>query len=150
MTTRPLEGAKNVVETSSGLDIQSIREGFPILALRPYGKPLVYLDNAATSQKPRQVIEAIRRYYESENANVHRGIHYLSQIATDKFDAAREKVQRFVNAAHSQEIVFTSGNTEAINLVANSYGGAFLGEGDEVVLTQMEHHSNIVPWQMLR
>ena len=150
MSTSPVESTKTAVETSSGLDIQSLREDFPILDVRPHGKPLVYLDNAATSQKPRQVIEAVRRYYESENSNVHRGIHYLSQIATDKFDAAREKVQRFLNAAHEHEIVFTSGNTEAINLVANSYGGAFLSEGDEVVLTHMEHHSNIVPWQMLR
>ena len=150
MSTSPLESAKTAVETSSGLDIESIREDFPILAVRPYGKPLVYLDNAATSQKPRQVIDAIRRYYEGENANVHRGIHYLSQVATDRFDAAREKVQHFVNAAHSHEIVLTSGNTESINLVASSYGDAFLGEGDEILLTHMEHHSNIVPWQLLR
>ena len=150
MSTSPLESTETALETSSGLDIQSLRADFPILDVRPHGKPLVYLDNAATSQKPRQVIDAIRRYYESENSNVHRGIHYLSQIATDKFDAAREKVQRFINAAHEHEIIFTSGNTEAINLVANSYGGAFLSEGDEVVLTHMEHHSNIVPWQILR
>lgn len=134
----------------AGLDVDSIRRDFPFLDLRPHGKQIVYLDNAATSQKPRVVIDTIRQYYESENANVHRGIHYLSQIATEKFDAAREKVQRFVNAAHSEEIVFTSGNTDSINLVASAYVGAFLKEGDEVLLTHMEHHSNIVPWQMLR
>ncbi len=149
MSTSPLKSARTA-ETSSGLDIEAIRKGFPILSTRPYGKPLVYLDNAATSQKPQQVIDRIRHYYEGENANVHRGIHYLSQVATDSFDAAREKVQRFVNAAHSHEVIFTSGNTESINLVASAYAGAFLSEGDEVVLTHMEHHSNIVPWQMLR
>ncbi len=145
MSTVPLETAK-VPEV---LDVQAIRRDFPILSVRPHGKPLVYLDNAATSQTPTAVIEAIQNYYESENSNVHRGIHFLSQIATEKFEAARAKVQHFVNAQHSHEIIFTSNNTDSINLVANSYG-SFLTEGDEVVLTHMEHHSNIVPWQLLR
>jgi len=132
------------------LDVERIREDFPALTLRPHDKPLVYLDNAATSQKPRQVIETIARYYESENANVHRGVHHLSQLATHKYDGAREKVQHFINARHAHEIVFTSGNTDGLNLVASAYGDAFLNEGDEVLLSGMEHHSNIVPWQLLR
>lgn len=130
-------------------DLDTIRKDFPILDVRPHGKQLVYLDNAATSQKPRQVIDAIAEYYSSQNSNVHRGIHYLSQLATDKFDAARDKVQAFINAKHNHEIIFTSGNTDAINLVAHSYGGAFIGEGDEILISAMEHHSNIVPWQIL-
>lgn len=130
-------------------DVEAIRDDFPIFQnVRPHGKPLIYLDNAATSQKPRAVIDAISQYYSSENSNVHRGIHYLSQIATEKFDATREKVQRFFNAPSADNIVFTSGNTEAINLVAHSYGQAFLKEGDEVLISAMEHHSNIVPWQI--
>jgi cysteine desulfurase/selenocysteine lyase len=114
-----------------------------------HGHPLVYLDNAATSQKPRSVIDAIVRYYEGENANIHRGVHYLSQVATEEFEKARETVRGFVNAAQSSEIIFTRGTTEAINLVAQTYGRAHLGAGDEVLITAMEHHSNIVPWQML-
>lgn len=130
-------------------DVEAIRKDFPVFdVVHPHGKPLVYLDNAATSQKPRAVIDAIARYYTQENANVHRGIHYLSQLATEKFDAAREKVQRFYNAPSADNIVFTSGNTDAINLVAHSYGEAFLREGDEVLISGMEHHSNIVPWQI--
>jgi cysteine desulfurase/selenocysteine lyase len=120
------------------------------LALRPRGKPLVYLDNAATSQKPRSVIEALARYYESENGNIHRGVHYLSERATELYDATREAVRRFINAASAREIVFTRGTTEAINLLAFSFGSAFVREGDEIVLSEMEHHSNIVPWQLLR
>jgi cysteine desulfurase / selenocysteine lyase len=114
-----------------------------------HGHPLVYLDNAATSQKPQSVIDALVRYYESENANIHRGVHYLSQIATEAFEQARETVRAFVNAARASEIIFTRGTTEAINLVAQSYGRANVGAGDEVLITAMEHHSNIVPWQML-
>lgn len=131
------------------LNVEKLRADFPILGLKPRGKDLIYLDNAATSQKPRQVIEAVRTYYEAENANIHRGLHYLSQLATEKYDQAREKVQRFVNAASPEEIVFTAGNTDGLNLVASSYG-SLLKPGDEVVLTQMEHHSNIIPWQLLR
>src|SRR5690606_11291330 len=122
---------------------------FPALQVRPHGKRLVYLDNAATSQKPRQVIDRIKRYYEEENANVHRGVHYLSECATVAYDATREKVQKFINAAEVNEVVFTAGNTDAINLVARTYGDAFIKEGDEILITHMEHHSNIVPWQQL-
>ena len=129
-------------------DVEAIRADFPILSVRPYGKPLVYLDNAATGQKSRQVIDRIKTYYESENANVHRGVHYLSEKATLAYDATRPKVQKFINAADEREIVFTSGNTDAINLVARSWSDAFLKPGDEVLITEMEHHSNIVPWQL--
>jgi cysteine desulfurase/selenocysteine lyase len=130
-------------------DVEGIRKDFPILHTKVHGHPLVYLDNAATSQKPRTVIDAIVRYYEGENANIHRGVHYLSQIATEEFEKARETVRAFVNAAQASEIIFTRGTTEAINLVAQTYGRAHLGAGDEVLITAMEHHSNIVPWQML-
>jgi cysteine desulfurase/selenocysteine lyase len=131
-------------------DVQTIRSDFPILEnVTPHGKPLTYLDNAATSQKPQAVIDAISQYYSSENSNVHRGIHYLSQLATDKYDAVRVKVRDFYNAPSEKNIVFTSGNTDAINLVAQSYGEAFLGEGDEILISGMEHHSNIVPWQIV-
>ncbi len=131
------------------LDPVRVREDFPILSIRPHGKRLIYLDNAATTQKPRQVIDAIQHYYEHENANVHRGVHHLSERATEAFEAARKKVQRFFNIPLSCEVVFTRGATESINLVAQSYGRAFLREGDEIMLTRMEHHSNIVPWQMV-
>jgi cysteine desulfurase/selenocysteine lyase len=130
-------------------DVEGIRKDFPILHTKVHGHPLVYLDNAATSQKPRTVIDAIVRYYEGENANIHRGVHYLSQIATEEFEKARETVRAFVNAAQASEIIFTRGTTEAINLVAQTYGRAHVGAGDEVLITAMEHHSNIVPWQML-
>jgi cysteine desulfurase/selenocysteine lyase len=136
--------------TKLRFDVEKVRADFPILGLRPRGKPLVYLDNAASSQKPRRVIEALRRFYETENANVHRGVHYLSQLATERHEAARETLKRFLNARDSKEIVFTAGATDSLNLVATSFGQAFLKPGDEVLLTQMEHHSNIVPWQMLR
>jgi cysteine desulfurase/selenocysteine lyase len=130
-------------------DVETIREDFPILRTKVHGHPLVYLDNAATSQKPQPVIDALVRYYEGENANIHRGVHYLSQIATEEFEKARETVRAFVNAALTSEIIFTRGTTEALNLVAQSYGRANVGAGDEVLITAMEHHSNIVPWQML-
>ena len=131
------------------LDIAAIRAEFPILARQVNGRRFVYLDNAATSQKPRAVIQALVRYYERENANIHRGVHLLSVEATEAHDAARRSVQRFLNAARESEIVFVRGTTEAINLVAQTYGRAHVGEGDEVLITAMEHHSNIVPWQML-
>lgn len=130
-------------------DVWRIREDFPILKQKVHGKPLVYLDNAATSQKPQIVIDTISRYYATENANVHRGIHALSEIATHAYEGARETVRRFLNAADTREIIFVRGTTEAINLVAQSYGRTFLTAGDEIVISAMEHHSNIVPWQIL-
>ena len=130
-------------------DVARWREDFPILKQTVHGKPLVYLDNAATSQKPANVIDCENRYYATLNANVHRGIHDLSQRATDAFEAAREKVRAFINAADIKEIVFTRGTTEAINLVAQSYGRSRFKAGDEILVTEMEHHSNIVPWQLL-
>lgn len=132
------------------LDTEKVRADFPILSREVYGKPLAYLDNAATTQKPRCVVEAIANEYYSVNANVHRGVHYLSQQATELHEAARETVRAFINARSTAEVVFTRGTTESLNLVAASYGEAFLGEGDEVLLTVMEHHSDIVPWQLLR
>lgn len=131
-------------------DISAVREDFPILGREVYKRPLIYLDNAATTQKPRAVVEAITNEYYSVNANVHRGVHFLSQQATDLHEAARETVRKFINARTTAEVVFTRGTTESLNLVAASYGQAFLHEGDEVILTVMEHHSNIVPWQFLR
>ena len=131
------------------LDLKAIRQEFPILRQRVHGKPLVYLDNAATTQKPQAVIDRLVRYYAEENANIHRGVHVLSVAATDAYDAARETVRRFLNAADSREIVFVRGATEGINLVAQTYGRAHVGPGDEIVISEMEHHSNIVPWQML-
>jgi cysteine desulfurase/selenocysteine lyase len=138
-----------VASDFSDLDVQQVRQDFPILKEKIYDKPLVYLDNAATSQKPQVVIEAISRYYLQENSNVHRGVHLLSQQATEAYENARIKVQHFINASDSKEIVFVRGATEAINLVASSYGGKHVKEGDEVVVSAMEHHSNIVPWQIL-
>ena len=131
------------------LDINNIRSQFPILTTQVYGRPLVYLDNAATTQKPRCVVEAAREQYYTANANVHRGVHYLSQQATDLLEQARQRVSRFINAPSEQEIIFTRGTTEAVNLVAASYG-ELLHEGDEVIISEMEHHSNIVPWQLLQ
>jgi cysteine desulfurase / selenocysteine lyase len=131
------------------LDVERLRQDFPILGQRLRGKPLVYLDNAATSQKPRPVIDAVTRFYSSENANIHRGVHYLSERATVAYDAVRERVARFLNAASDREIVFTRGTTEAINLVAQSWGRSSLRAGDEILITGMEHHSNIVPWQLV-
>jgi len=130
-------------------DVERIRKDFPILHQTVHGKPLVYLDSAATSQKPRAVIDAIEDYYTSDNANVHRGVHLLSERATEAYEGARARIRRFLNAAHSHEIVFVRGATEGINLVAQSYGRRAVGPGDEVVITALEHHSNIVPWQML-
>ena len=129
-------------------DVQKIREDFPILQREVYGKPLVYLDNAATTQKPLSVLDAMRDEYLNVNANVHRGVHYLSQQATDLHEAAREKVRQFINAQKTEEIVFTRGTTEAINLVASSFCEGQMQPGDEVLVTEMEHHSNIVSWQL--
>lgn len=129
-------------------DIQKIREDFPILDREVYGKPLIYLDNGATTQKPRQVVEAITDEYYSVNANVHRGVHFLSQQATELHEASRETVRRFINARSSNEIVFTRGTTESINLLASSFADSQMKKGDEVIVSVMEHHSNIVPWQL--
>jgi len=130
-------------------DVQRLRQDFPILSTLAQGKPLVYLDNAATSQKPRLVIDRLARYYESENANIHRGVHMLSEKATEEYEHARTKIQHFLNAKEAREIIFTRGATEAINLVAQSWGWKNIGAGDEILITNLEHHSNIVPWQML-
>lgn len=131
-------------------NVEDIRQDFPILQRDVYGRPLVYLDNAATTQKPRSVVEAIANEYFSTNANVHRGVHFLSQKATDLHEAARERVRQFINARSTAEVLFTRGTTESLNLVASSFGEAFLKEGDEVIVSVMEHHSDIVPWQLLR
>ena len=131
-------------------DIDTVRQDFPILAREVYGRPLVYLDNAATTQKPRAVVEAMVQEYYEVNANVHRGVHYLSQQATDLHEEARRTVARFIHAASEAEVVFTRGTTESLNLVADAYSRAFLHEGDEVLISVMEHHSNIVPWQLAR
>ncbi len=131
-------------------NLSQVRQDFPILSREVYKRPLVYLDNAATTQKPRPVVEAMTEEYYSVNANVHRGVHYLSQQATDLHEAAREAVRTFIHARSTAEIIFTRGTTESLNLVASSYGQAFLREGDEVIVTVMEHHSDIVPWQLLR
>ena len=131
------------------LDIEKIRADFPILSATVNGKPLVYLDNAATTQKPREVIDAITDFYMHYNSNIHRGTHHLSNLATEAHEAARETIRDYINAEHSEEIIFTRGTTEAINLVAFSFGEAFVNEGDDVIVTEMEHHSNFVPWQMM-
>ena len=142
-------GIESPSSSRPDLDVQAVRSEFPILQRKVRGKPLVYLDNAATSQKPRFVLDAIAHYYEEENANIHRGVHYLSERATADYEAVREKVQRFLNAKKSSEIIFVRGTTEGINLVAQTWGRKNIGAGDEILITAMEHHSNIVPWQML-
>jgi cysteine desulfurase/selenocysteine lyase len=131
------------------LDVERIRKDFPILHQEVHGRPLVYLDNAATSQKPQAVLDALVAYYATDNANVHRGVHRLSERATEAYEGARERIRRFVKAAHAHEIVFVRGTTEGINLVAQTYGRRAVGAGDEILITALEHHSNIVPWQML-
>jgi len=136
-------------DRSTRFDVEEVRRDFPILREKVRGKPLVYLDNAATSQKPQVVIETLQKYYSRENANIHRGIHFLSERATQAYEDARAKVGGFLNAAESREIIFVRGTTEGINLVAQSYGRKFIGEEDEIILSAMEHHSNIVPWQIL-
>jgi len=134
----------------AGFDVEAIRRDFPILSREVYGKPLVYLDNAASAQKPRAVLERMRQAMEEDYANVHRGLHYLSNTSTQAFEDARESVRRFLNAPSKDQIIFTRNATEAINLVAQSFGGMVIGEGDEIVLSIMEHHSNIVPWHFHR
>lgn len=135
---------------NQGYDVAALRDDFPILSLKVHGKPLVYLDNAASAQKPRAVLDAMHTFVTSEYANVHRGVHYLSGAATDRYEEARRRIQRFLNAAHEDEIIFTKGGTEAINLAAASYLSPRIEPGDEIVLSVMEHHSNIVPWHFLR
>lgn len=130
-------------------DIYKVREDFPILHKEVYGKPLAYFDNAATAHKPQQVIDAMNRFYRNENSNVHRGVHFLSQKATELYEGSRLRVQRFINAAKLNEVIFTRGTTEAINLVAHSFGKKFIKKGDEVIVSELEHHSNIVPWQLI-
>lgn len=130
-------------------DVQKIRKDFPNLHVKVHGKPLVYLDNAATTFKPQVVIDRISRHYSQETSNIHRGVHHLSEQGTLAYEAVREKIQKFINAAKAQEIIFTKGTTESINLVVASYGRSFLQKGDEIIISEMEHHSNIVPWQML-
>ncbi|MBS1752070.1 MAG: cysteine desulfurase [Bacteroidetes bacterium] len=134
---------------TSTLDIEKLRKDFPILQTKVYGKPLVYFDNAATTQKPLSVLKNLEDYYKNYNSNVHRGVHLLSQQATDAYEQARKKVAAFINAAHDYEIIFTKGTTNSINLVASSFGKRFLTTGDEVLISEMEHHSNIVPWQLI-
>lgn len=129
------------------LDIQKIREDFPILHQHINGRPLIYLDNAATSQKPKLVIDAIAEYYNTINSNIHRGVHTLSQKATDAYELSRQKIQHFINAKNAHEIIFTRGTTESINLVAAGFS-QLLKKGDEIIISYLEHHSNIVPWQM--
>jgi cysteine desulfurase / selenocysteine lyase len=138
-----------LTKTASAYDVQKVRRDFPILNERIHGKPLVYLDNAATTQKPRSVIDAMVRSYTEDNANIHRGVHLLSERATRAYEDARGKVQKFLNASSPREIIFVRGTTEAINLVAQTFGRMNVGRGDEVLITEMEHHSNIVPWQLL-
>jgi len=141
------DSVKEIIVT--GFNVESVRKDFPILSEKVYGKPLAYFDNAATSQKPNEVIKALSDYYSHYNANIHRGVHFLSQIASEAYDNVRVKIQKFINAPSEKEIIFTRGTTESINLVASSYGRKFIGKGDEVLITSMEHHSNIVPWQLL-
>jgi cysteine desulfurase/selenocysteine lyase len=136
-------------QSQRSFDVHRVRKDFPLLNMKVHGKPLIYLDNGATSQKPQAVIDALNRYYTTENSNIHRGVHYLSERATAAYEAARQKIQGFLNAASPQEIIFVRGTTEAINLVVQSYGRTFLREGDEIIISAMEHHSNIVPWQIL-
>ena len=149
--TAPRNEAPGAYEAGRSVpfDVERVREDFPILQRMVRGRPLVYLDNAATAQKPQVVIDALSRFYAQDNANIHRGVHYLSERATGAYDEARQTVARFINARHTHEVVFTRGTTDSINLVAQSYGRTFLKAGDEILITAMEHHSNIVPWQLV-
>src|SRR6267142_816331 len=147
---RPLRKDMHPAVTNGAYDVARIREDFPILAMPVYGKPLVYLDNAASAQKPKPVLDRLQHAYTAEYANVHRGLHYLANAATEAYEGAREKVRAFLNAARTEEIIFTRNATEAINLVAYTFGRERIKAGDEIVLSIMEHHSNIVPWHFLR
>jgi cysteine desulfurase/selenocysteine lyase len=141
--------ALQAVRSDAGYDVERIRADFPILDLKVHGKPLVFLDNAASSQMPRQVIDRLVQYQTAEHANIHRGVHYLSETATAAYEGARRRIQQFINAAEEREVIFTRGTTDGINLVMHGFGRAFIGAGDEIIVSQLEHHSNIVPWQML-
>src|SRR4029434_8910990 len=145
-----VSGTMHPAVSNGAYDVTRIREDFPILATQIYGKPLVYLDNAASAQKPKAVLDRIQQVYTSEYANVHRGLHYLANAATEAYEGGREKVAKFLNAGRTEEIIFTRNATEAINLVASSWGQPNIGAGDEIVISIMEHHSNIVPWHFLR
>ncbi len=149
MTTQPTAATAPIIGSTRAFDIARIRADFPILKLDVAGKPLVYLDNAASSQMPQQVIDRLVRYQTTEHANINRAVHYLSETATTEYEAARRKLQRFINAREEREVIFTSGTTDGINLVMQGWGRKFIGAGDEIILTVLEHHSNIVPWQML-
>lgn len=149
MTFSQISSSALSINGTTGFDVERVRQNFPILKEKIYGKPLIYLDSATTSQKPQVVIDAMSQFFLKENANVHRGVHYLSERATEAYEGARVKVQKFLNAEHAHEIIFVRGTTEAINLVAQTYGKMNIHEGDEILITTMEHHSNIVPWQML-
>ena len=148
-TVNPITETVRHPDWLPGFDVEKVRQDFPILRERTHGRPLVYLDNAATSQKPQVVIDTLERYYAAENANIHRGVHFLSEQATQAYEAARVKVQRFLSAAEAREVIFVRGATEGINLVAQSYGRTFIQAGDEIIISAIEHHSNIVPWQIL-
>ncbi|MEE8257888.1 MAG: aminotransferase class V-fold PLP-dependent enzyme, partial [Acidobacteriota bacterium] len=148
-TSRQVASPQPLASSRQPFDVERIREDFPILKEKVQGHPLVYLDSAATSQKPRMVLEAMQRFYQHDCSNVHRGVHLLSERATMAYEEVRVKVQRFINAAEAREIVFVRGTTEAVNLVAHTYGREHLQAGDEILITAMEHHSNIVPWQIL-
>ena len=156
LTPNPSPGGQRGTSSGNGhptvsrvVDVERIRADFPILKLKVGGKPLVYLDNAASSQMPQPVIDRLVRYQTTQHANIHRGVHHLSEVATGEYEEARRKLQRFINAREEREVIFTSGTTDAINLVMHGYGRKFIGKDDEIILTTLEHHSNIVPWQML-
>jgi cysteine desulfurase/selenocysteine lyase len=149
MTTKPTAAIAPTTRSTPAFDVERIRAEFPILGITVAGKPLVYLDNAASSQMPQPVIDRLLRYQTSEHANINRAVHYLSETATAEYEAARRKLQRFINAREEREVIFTSGTTDSINLVMHGWGRKFIGAGDEIILTVLEHHSNIVPWQML-
>src|SRR5215217_7317063 len=148
-TEKTIEEGRAAAAAGAGWDVGRVREDFPVLGQTVNGKPLVYLDNAASAQVPRIVIERGAKYLREEHSNIHRGVHYLSQRATSAYEGAREKVKRFINAREARECIFVRGVTEGINLVMNAYGRKVVGPGDEVIVSEMEHHSNIVPWQML-
>src|ERR1035437_1175562 len=140
---------KVILKEKLVFDVNKIRKDFPILSRNVNGKPLIYLDSGATAQKPKQVIDAITKYYSEQNANIHRGVHRLSQDITTDYENARVIIQKHIGAKHAHEIIFTRGTTESVNLVATTFGKHFVKTGDEILITEMEHHSNIIPWQML-
>ncbi len=148
--SRPALARQEPTAPTPAFDLPRLRADFPILRLKVNGKPLAYLDNAASSQMPQPVLDRLIRYQTQEHSNIHRAVHYLSETATAAYEGARRKMQRFINAREEREVIYTRGTTDAINLVMHGFGRAFLKGGDEIILSQLEHHSNIVPWQMLR